>query len=113
MTPSIQTLLLHLKNKHLKFSEVIATIDTFYEYKSTAFKNGEIFNQADQNQGSAKVFYFAQLHQLSEKETLILFAEHYQAVLNTPEGSDHQNIRQFMKHGWEGIQFESEALKAK
>jgi HopJ type III effector protein len=42
-----------------------------------------------------------------------LFAEHYQAVLKTPDGTDHQNIRQFMLHGWEGIVFEGHALIAK
>lgn len=42
-----------------------------------------------------------------------LFAEHYAAVLNTPEGTDHQNIRQFMQHGWDGVTFEGEALQAK
>ncbi|MEG0198898.1 MAG: HopJ type III effector protein, partial [Acinetobacter sp.] len=34
-------------------------------------------------------------------------------VLATPEATDHQNIRQFMLNGWDGIQFESEALAAK
>lgn len=65
MTLSIENLFLHLKNNHLKFSEVIATIDDFYEYKPSAFKNGTLMNEAGQNQGSAKVFSFAKLHQLS------------------------------------------------
>jgi HopJ type III effector protein. len=34
---------------------------------------------------------------------LSLFAEHYAAVLATPEATDHQNIRQFMQNGWDGI----------
>jgi hypothetical protein len=34
-------------------------------------------------------------------------------VLKHPEATDHQNIRNFMKTGWEGIRFEGEALKAK
>lgn len=71
------------------------------------------FCESTQNQGSARVFAFAQLNNLNKEETLQLFAEHYQSVLNNQEGTDHQNIRQFMKHGWEGIVFEGEALVAK
>lgn len=113
MKLSIETLLEKLKNHPLKFSEVIATIDDTYQYTPTAFKNASVFNEAGQNEGSAKVFSFAQLHQLNADDTLMLFAEHYQAVLNQPEGNDHQNIRQFMKEGWKGIEFENTALKAK
>ena len=50
------------------------------------------------------------MHQLSEKETLFLFGEHYQKVLETPSDTDHQNIRNFINFGWNGIAFEKEAL---
>jgi hypothetical protein len=33
--------------------------------------------------------------------------------LKNPAGTDHQNIRNFMKTGWNGIQFEGEALVSK
>jgi len=36
-----------------------------------------------------------------------LFAEHYRSVLETPDGMDHMNIRNFMKNGWEGVNFEN------
>ena len=78
-----------------------------------AFKNGDIYNDTTQNQGSAKVFSFAKINNLSKADTLLLFAEHYRAVINNVNGTDHQNIRQFMQHGWSGIEFESDALKAK
>jgi len=32
-------------------------------------------------------------------------------VLGNPQGTDHQNIRNFMKIGWIGIAFEGDALK--
>ena len=113
MTPHIQTLLSDLKENKIQFSEVIAFIETYYQHQPTAFKNGEAYNEASQNQGSAKVFSFAKLNNLNKEETLSLFAEHYQAVLSNLEGTDHQNIRQFMIHGWDGIEFEGEALKLK
>ena len=94
----------------LSFAEVIATIDTNYSFTSSFFKNGDVVNEENQNNGSCKVFSFAKMHQLSEKETLFLFGEHYQKVLETPSDTDHQNIRNFMNFGWNGIVFEKEAL---
>lgn len=113
MKEQLDTLLKNLKEKTLAFKDVIGFIETHYQHRPAAFKNGEAYNEATENQGSAKVFAFAQINKLSETDTLYLFAEHYQAVLNTPSGTDHQNIRQFMKHGWAGISFQSEALIAK
>lgn len=113
MTETIATLLQKLKENKATFTEVIATVDSLYNHTPTAFKNGGAYNEASQNQGSAKVFSFAKLNNLTKEDTLLLFAEHYQSVLNTPEATDHQNIRQFMQNGWEGIEFEGEALSMK
>ncbi|WP_343702574.1 HopJ type III effector protein [Chitinophaga sp.] len=113
MKEQLPALIDKLKTRTLTFKEVIEFIEAHYQHQPTAFKNGEAYNEATQNQGSAKVFSFAQLNQLSKEDTLYLFAEHYQAVLNNPEGADHQNIRQFMAHGWPGIVFEGQALVAK
>lgn len=113
MKEQLTTLIQKLKANSLTFKEVIEFIETWYQHQPTAFKNGEAYNEATQNQGSAKVFSFAKLNGLSKEDTLHLFAEHYQAVLNTPNGTDHQNIRQFMANGWAGVVFEGEALVAK
>jgi hypothetical protein len=106
MEEQLDALLAGLKSRSMNFSEVIAWIETTYKHTPTAFKNGELYNEANQNQGSAKVFTFAKMHQLSVEDTLYLFAEHYQSVLEHPNDQDHQNIRQFMLHGWEGIKFD-------
>ena len=98
----IVILIQQLKDNSLTFKEVIGFIETYYQHQPAAFRNGDAYNEATQNQGSAKVFAFAQTNGLSKEDTLYLFAEHYRAVLNTPDGTDHQNIRQFMKHGWNG-----------
>ena len=58
-------------------------------------------------------FSFAKLQGLDQAQTLSLFAEHYASVLATPEGTDHQNIRQFMQNGWDGVKFEGQALTEK
>lgn len=113
MTQQLSTFLTALKANQYTFSEVIALIEADYTHQATAFKNGDAYNEATQNQGSAKVFAFTKLNNLSEADTLYLFAEHYQAVLATPTETNHQNIRQFMIHGWAGIAFEGEALVKK
>ena len=108
----VQTLLAQLQAGTVKFADVLAFIEARYNHTPTAFSNGQQHNAATENQGSAKVFSFAQLNDLDQAKTLSLFAEHYAAVLATPEATDHQNIRQFMQHGWNEIQFEGSALTA-
>lgn len=97
----------------VEFNDVIATIDEHYEFTPTPFKNGELYNEAGRNSGSCKLFSFAKLHQLTKQQTLNCFGNYYKDVLNTAEGNDHQNIRNFIKTGWEGISFEGNALKQK
>ena len=108
-----QNLLAKLKAGEAKFSDVISYIEAHYQHTPTAFRNGKQENLATENQGSAKVFSFAKLNELNKEQTLSLFAEHYAAVLATPEATDHQNIRQFMINGWNGIQFNGIALTKK
>ncbi|MBF8457025.1 HopJ type III effector protein [Kaistella sp. G5-32] len=105
-----------LKNKpeDIDFKEVIAYIDENYDFAPTKFKNGNIINEANENNGSCKIFSFAKLNHLSKEETLFLFGAFYREdVLGNPEGIDHQNIRNFMEFGWEGISFEGDALRKK
>ncbi len=108
-----QQLLTQLQTGEVKFADVLAFIEARYNHTPTAFQNGQQHNAENENQGSAKVFSFAKLNDLDQAQTLSLFAEHYASVLASPEASDHQNIRQFMQNGWDGIKFEGIALVAK
>lgn len=108
-----QALLAKLKDGSAKFADVLAFIETRYVHTPTAFQNGAQYNAATENQGSAKVLSFAKIEGLNTEETLALFAEHYASVVATPDASDHQNIRQFMQNGWDGVKFEGEALTAR
>ena len=97
-----------------QFNDIISFIDQHYVFTPTQFKNGNIINEVNQNNGSCKVFSFSKLHDLSKEETLTLFGDFYRNdVLKNPNGTDHQNIRNFMQFGWDGISFEVEALRAK
>jgi hypothetical protein len=96
--------------KSLNFLEVLNTIDSSFNFTPTKFTNGAIINEANSNNGSCKVFSFAKMKELTCAETLFLFGEHYQKVVETENDEDHQNIRNFIKSGWEGIHFEKDAL---
>jgi len=106
-------LLQQVKEHQIIFKDVLNHIESLYEYTPTAFANGMLQNFETENQGSAKVLYFAHLEKLSEKDTLALFAEHYENVLHNPEADAHQNIRQFIKNGWEGVSFQGTVLHKK
>lgn len=105
---------LHQSPDSIIFSDVLSYIDNNYHFTPTGFQNGETYNAANQNNGSCKVFSFAKRQQLTKEQTLHLFGDYYRKdVLQNPEGTDHQNIRNFMKFGWDGIKFEGEALTEK
>ena len=110
---NLQSFLQKLKQtpKAISFAETIAVIEKNYTFIPTAFKNGSQHNAEGENSGSCKIFAFAQLQNLSKEETLTCFGAYYfDEVLGNSEGTNHQNIRNFMKTGWDGIQFEGEAL---
>ena len=97
----------------IEFDDTMAVIESEYTFAPTAFMNGEVNNAANENNGSCKIFAFAQLQSLDADETLACFGRYYRDdVLKNPEGTDHSNIRSFMQHGWIGIEFSGMALTA-
>lgn len=113
---SIDSFLEKLKQtpNSIAFSETIAVIEENYNFTPTTFNNGTQHNVAGENSGSCKLFSFAKLQNLSQAETLACFGAYYfEEVLSDLEGKNHQNIRNFIKSGWNGIQFEGEALVLK
>lgn len=95
------------------FADTLGFIAANYSYQPQAFNNGGVENAAGQNEGSCKTLGLALLEGLSRDEALLAFGEHYRAVLATPEGSDHGNIRALMKSGLDGVRFDGEPLKRK
>lgn len=96
-----------------EFEDTQTVISELYDYTPVAFTNGDVDNAAGQNEGSCKIFAFAKDQGLDQDKTLRCFGRFYQDVLNTPEGDDHANIRNFMQHGWGGIHFSAQALVLK
>lgn len=101
-------------NDSLDFEDTMAVIEANYDYTPVEFSNGDLINAAGTNEGSCKIFAFALLNQLTPAQTLTCFGRFYREdVLQHPDGTDHGNIRNFIKHGWEGIHFEILALSTK
>lgn len=100
--------------QEITFAETISVIEENYDFSPTAFENGLLHNAAGENSGSCKIFAFAELQKLSQEVTLSCFGAYYrEEVLGDAEGTNHQNIRNFMKTGWDGIAFYGEALELK
>ena len=98
----------------IDFNVLISLIDKNYIFTPTLFKNGDLTNQKDENNGSCKLFYFAKLQGLTEDETVACFGAYYRDdVLKNPDSDNHQNIRNFIKYGWQGLEFEGKALTEK
>ena len=113
---TLETFLSKLKNtpKAIEFTETINVIESYYDFTPTGFKNGDLYNKAGENSGSCKLLAFAKLQGLTKDETLACFGKYYfEEVLNDPNGTGHQNIRNFMKTGFEGLEFEDVPLKEK
>lgn len=98
----------------VSFQQTQAVIALNYNYQPTPFCNGRgddaVHNPAGLNEGSCKLFAFAQLHNLNEAQTLALYGDFYREVLDDPHGDGHRNIRNFIKYGWAGICFEGTPL---
>ncbi|MCK5813740.1 MAG: HopJ type III effector protein [Cocleimonas sp.] len=98
----------------VEFDNIMAVIEQHYYFTETTFTNGDLRNEAGENSGSCKLFYFAQLQGLNQQQTLACFGSYYRDdVLKHPDADNHQNIRNFMETAWNGIAFEGEALKIK
>jgi len=98
----------------IEYDAVMELIDDMYEFTPVKFTNGDLVSEAGQNSGSCKIFSFAKLVRLSEQQTLNCFGSYYRDdVLKHPNHMDHQNIRNFIDTGWQGISFDGAALKLK
>lgn len=105
---------LKLTPKEIAFAETMSVIEENFNFTPTAFQNGNTHNAAGVNSGSCKLFAFAQMQQLTKEETLACFGSYYfDEVLGDPKGDSHQNIRNFMTYGWDGIAFEGIVLNFK
>jgi len=114
--PTMKNFLLQITNapEDNSFENTMSVVDQNYDFTPCEFTNGDLLNAENQNNGSCKIFAFAHLHELTEQQTLHCFGDYYRIdVLKNPEDTNHQNIRNFIKSGWEGISFNASPLTEK
>ena len=109
--PDLNTLRTRLQSGEHTFAETLDFIKDGYDYQPQPFTNGNVENAAGQNEGSCKTLGLALLEGLSDEEALLAFGEHYRSVLDTPDGSDHGNIRALMAYGLAGVKFATQPLQ--
>ena len=102
--------------ERLEFQEVLDVIAQHYRYIPTHFINGVgehlQDNPAGTNEGSCKIFAFGKICNLTKEQVLACFGRYYREdVLLEPEGTNHGNIRAFIKSGWEGLSFSTPPLE--
>ena len=92
------------------FADTLGFIEQLYHYQPSSFRIGPLYNSAEQNQGSCRIFAMALDLELTDQQALACFAEHYQLVLAEPDGSGHANIRALMQHGLAAVHFDQPPL---
>ncbi|NQZ30175.1 MAG: HopJ type III effector protein [Oceanospirillaceae bacterium] len=117
MSISVIQYLNALKEGKVDFEDTMAVISEHYAYTPCSFRNGigdyMLYNAVGQNEGSLKILSFAYLNRLDEEHTLRCFGKFYQDVKSAPDGKNHKNIRNFIRSGWDGVKFASQALALK
>lgn len=88
----------------VSFDESIKVIDEHYVYIEVPFQNGNLNNAAGENIGSAKILAFGLITAMTKEQTLQMFGDYYRNL--NKEGSDHMNIRNFVKNGFDGVVFD-------
>jgi hypothetical protein len=92
----------------------LKVIEENYEFSPVGFSNGGVKYEAGQNIKTCQLLAFGEIHGLTKSQTLSCYGSFYRTdVLGHPDGTDHEPIRKFMKHGWKGVKFDSRALKSK
>ena len=103
------------QGQRVSFTETQNLIARHYHYTPVGFATGfgaeRVENAPRTNEGSCKILFFAMLQKLDPNQTLYLFGDYYWIdVLNDPHGDNHRNLRNFMRHGWDGVDFFGAAL---
>jgi hypothetical protein len=100
--------------KSITLEESINVIGNLYDFVPVSFLNGGVRYEVGQNVRSCQILAFGIMNHLTVEETLSLFGSYYQQdVLGNPTRHDHLPIRNFIMHGWDGVEFDDMPLTLK
>ncbi len=91
--------------KYPKLEANIKAIQSVHHVPVQGFSVGLHRNASGENMGSLTILGFAKLYGLREDQVLSLFGEAAEEVLKDPDGTNHPNIRAFLKQGLSGVTF--------
>lgn len=95
------------QQRYQGLAATVAAIGSIYDVPQQAFSVGDHHNNVGENTGSLAILGFAKANHLAPAQVMAMFAEAGEEVLADPGGTDHANIRAFMKHGLDGVTFEN------
>lgn len=96
-----------MDSSNLMLEDVLETINSHYETQLLEYRVGNIVNKQGENEATGLILSYAALSNMNQETTLKLWGQYYRDVLKNPTGTDHANIREFMKTGWKGVPFEN------
>lgn len=90
----------------------LAVIAAHYDVDPCGYTLAGVRFEPDRAWRSCQLYAFGLLHHLPKEQTLACFGHHYQVdVLGDPEGTDHQTVRLFLKHGWDALTLDAMPLR--
>jgi len=92
-------------NNDVKMDDVIAVIDSEFEYTDVGFSVGAVENKPGTNVKSSKILSYAYLTKMDTETALKCYGEVYREVKADPNGDSHGNIRALMAGGTECVKF--------
>jgi 2,3,4,5-tetrahydropyridine-2-carboxylate N-succinyltransferase len=92
-------------------SATIKAIKSIYHVPPQSYTVGGHMNLAGENEGSLAILSFASLHALTASQVFAMFGEAYDEVRADPDGTNHPNIRAFLKYGMDGVGFDKGGIQ--
>ncbi len=112
----LETFIAEARAGRVDYEETISLIKALFRVVPCSFRVGKghfmVTNAAGTHVGSLSILALGRLLGLDKTTTLQLFGRHYREVLANPHGEGHANIRQFMLHGWDGVEILGDPLQA-
>lgn len=96
-----------MDSSNLMLEDVLEMINAHYETQLLEYSVGNIVNKQGENEATGLILSYAALSNMNKETTLKLWGQYYRDVLKNPNGTDHANIREFMKNGWNSVPFEN------
>lgn len=80
----------------IELNDVLEVLRSKYSWTNQTFRNGDLMNDEDENQASGLLLAWAVKNKLTSSQVMRCYGKFAREL--DPRGSDHQNIREVLKH---------------